>query len=999
MVRVDSESVSRALDSYLPELTSGEMRDYLSRRLEEVDSVAEGLSEAEFPAPASYDPELDTDGRLVDYFRHFVLAWTRDLEREVSGFTCLSEDNTVFQDHVAAQVQVVAELLVRTLLQELYLRRSRDQLQGESPEGRYRSFREWTNSAEGHRELLSRYPRAFQTACASVRTAGSGLLHILSQVELNRERLDSLAGVTEGVLIATVAAGRGDMHNGGRSVAEIVFEDGARILYKPRPLDSEVGFNALVRWFNERLGTSLSTVEVLTCRDEGFVEYVRAGEPRSGEREYFAQIGQLLGILYLVKAIDIHFENVVTCAEGPVVVDTETLLTPALHGLASGDARSAREKANAALRESVFGIGVLPFAMRAGESGEAALDVGVIGYDPGQQTPYKHLQLRNPGRDDMFVELAQGTSANATTNLSISRATGMPVREQRDTIKRELRRVLGYTASHKEEVRAAIEEFLGDASFRFLHHATSFYSQLRRMVTHPDAMVDPLARKALLSRVFLGARGRYEIAEDEARQLAEGDVPYFCYSARSRALLAGDGRVVLEDAFHESGLDAALNRISELGDEAIDRQSTLVDLSFVPKLLVSDDVTGFAPRRSSGSAPVRVDRSRLLEEATRVGDAFVDGMVDGPDDGPAVWIGPQVAAPEGEEWNPGVSGYDLYNGMPGIALALAGLARETGEERFRRAALRVIEPFERLLSEGPGDLTGTAYRGMCGMDGIVYTTATARRILGGGGLSVGELARALLWDIEPPKLSDFITGSAGTLAICLSLHRNAVGEDDRKFTEEAAKVYAARVMSDAAEHGTADGRLTEYIGYAHGDIGIAAPLLEYASVFGDRDAAERGTRMAAAVRDAQRDHTRDWPRMWEEVDDFSYAWCHGAPGILLGALEVTRHVPGIFPEQTLSRLAELTVTRGFGTNPTYCHGDLGSLETVLLAEQVSPGLFGDGVDDLYPRLFTDVIERYSERADTKYAYNHGFMLGQAGMVWSVLRHLDPGTYPSVVRLE
>lgn len=129
--------------------------------------------------------------------------------------------------------------------------------------------------------------------------------------------------------------------------------------------------------------------------------------------------------------------------------------------------------------------------------------------------------------------------------------------------------------------------------------------------------------------------------------------------------------------------------------------------------------------------------------------------------------------------------------------------------------------------------------------------------------------------------------------------------------------------------------------------------------------------------------------MWEEVDDFSYAWCHGAPGILLGALEVTRHVPGIFPEQTLSRLAELTVTRGFGTNPTYCHGDLGSLETVLLAEQVSPGLFGDGVDDLYPRLFTEVVERYSERSDTKYTYSNGIMLGQAGLIWSILRHLDP----------
>ena len=118
----------------------------------------------------------------------------------------------------------------------------------------------------------------------------------------------------------------------------------------------------------------------------------------------------------------------------------------------------------------------------------------------------------------------------------------------------------------------------------------------------------------------------------------------------------------------------------------------------------------------------------------------------------------------------------------------------------------------------------------------------------------------------------------------------------------------------------------------------------------------------------------------------------------MGAVSAVRHVPDAFPADRLARLAELTLERGFGNNTTYCHGDLGSLETVLLAEQVAPGLFGDGADGLYPRLFTEVVERYSERADTKYTYSHGIMLGQSGLLWSVLRHLDPLTYPSIVRL-
>ncbi|SHJ47003.1 type 2 lantibiotic biosynthesis protein LanM [Nocardiopsis flavescens] len=998
MARVEPEAVSRVLDTYIPELSPGETRDHLSRRLEDRETSFEECSEEEFPGPGPYDPGRDPDGRLVDYFRHHVLAWSRDLEADVRGSTCLDGDNTAFEDFVAAQVPAVAELLVRTLLRELFLRRSAGLLRGGSPQERYRSFREWTNSAEGHRRLLSRYPRAFRSARDRVRNAGAGLRHILSRIETHRAGLDALPGVTAGVRVATVLAGQGDMHNGGRSVAQVVFSDGARVLYKPRPLESETGFNAIVEWFNERLGPSLPTVRVLPCGDEGFVEYVRAGEPRSGSAGYFVRIGRLLGILYLVKAIDIHFENVVTCAGGPVVVDTETLLTPRLAARGQDADRSATAEAHALLGESVTGIGVLPFTMRRAGPGEVGMDVGVIGYDPGQEAPYKSLQFRNPGRDDMFVELVRGTSANSTANLSVARAADLPLREQRDAVKSELRRVLEYAASHKETVAGVVGEHLGKASFRFLHQPTVFYSQLLSMVTHPDAVTDPLIREALLSRVFLRARGAYEIAEDEARQLAEGDVPYFHYSADSRALLAGDGRVVLEEAFDESGLDAVRARIAGLDGRAIDRQAALVDLSFVAKLPLSDDVTGFSWRPSGRTAPARADRPRFLDEAVRIGDLLVDAMVEGSDPRhPAVWIGPQVAAPEGEEWTPGASGFDFYTGMPGIALALAGLARETGQERFRAAALKVVEPLEALLLGGSLGALGGTVVGMCGPDGIAYAVATARRLLGGGGPGAGRLARALVSDMATPNLYDFVTGSAGTLAVCLSLHRDAADGEERELTGRAAAFFADHVMKGVRESGGGEGRVTGYTGYAHGDMGIAAKLLEYAAAFGDREALASATRMAEAVRDARTGRDRDWPRVWGE-SDYSYAWCHGAPGILMGALEVNRHAPGLFPEEALGRLAELTAGRGFGNNPTYCHGDLGSLETVLLAQETAPGLFGDGAADLYPRLFAEVVERYSERADTKYAYSHGIMLGQSGLLWSVLRHLDPRAYPSIVRL-
>ncbi|SCF69787.1 hypothetical protein GA0115255_103262 [Streptomyces sp. Ncost-T6T-2b] len=136
--------------------------------------------------------------------------------------------------------------------------------------------------------------------------------------------------------------------------------------------------------------------------------------------------------------------------------------------------------------------------------------------------------------------------------------------------------------------------------------------------------------------------------------------------------------------------------------------------------------------------------------------------------------------------------------------------------------------------------------------------------------------------------------------------------------------------------------------------------------------------------------------------------------MLLGALMSNEYAPGAVSRPVLDRLAGLTLARGFGNNPTYCHGDLACAEIVGLGQELVPGLFGaaartgaaddggsdgtgDGLDDLYPRLFDEVVERYGQRSDTKYAYTNSLMVGEAGLAWSVLRHLDPGSHPSLLR--
>ncbi|MFD5623102.1 type 2 lanthipeptide synthetase LanM family protein [Streptomyces yangpuensis] len=999
------EVISEALRTYLPELKSAELIKHVEERLRAAaatcgEAEADGSGrEGGLPAPAPYDPALDADGLFLDYFTHFVRPWA-DLVREgvAEAAPFVAASHTIVDEFVTGQTGLVSRLMVRTLVEELHRHRSQDLLDGDTPQERYASFRRWTNSEAGHRHLLAAYPQLFRQVDSSLEASARYVLALLRELGDHIDELPELiAGRPQGLLVERLALGEGDTHNGGRSVAQIVFTDGSRVLYKPHPIAAEAGYNAFVAWMNGRLGTDLPTVSVLPTAQGGFVEFVPTQEYAGEQKEYFARIGTVAGILFLLKATDIHFENVVTCAEGPVVIDTETLLSPRLQAAAeSYDSGAASGIGARVLQESIIGSGLLPLVVRA-KDGDHGMDIGAIGYGTGQRTPYKSLSLQNAGRDDMCVAMVTTETTQANANLAVQRATELPVTAQRDVIKDRFRSVLEYAAAHPDEVMAAIESHLGDVQFRHVNQATIFYTQLLRMATHPRAVADPLVRAAVLNRVVLRTGDVPAIADEEVRQMAAGDVPYFSYSARSRALCSTRG-VVLADAFEEPPLETVRARVHGLDEAVIARELRLIDYSFVNKLPTDREKTGFVPRRPAGRPPVAVGRDRLLREAERIGEELLAGLVDSTDTRhPATWIAPQVTTDSQSQWSPGTLGYDLYGGSPGPALVLAGLARETGRRVFADAARRVLDPVEEQLRSGLLAEQGVSVGGMTGMAGTAYAVFVARRLLDEPDPArPAELARELARCSGTEVGTDWLSGMAGALAVSMALHDGTADPAERQAVAAAVRTVAAAQVEALGGPGLRDARVTPYTGYAHGAMGIGPGLIRYGTEFADPQVRELGLRTVGAVLDFYDQSDRDWPRVWGEPER-AYGWCHGAPGLLLGALTALEYAPGSVSGPVLSRLAELTIGRGFGNNPTYCHGDLASAEVVALGESRLPGLFGAGVEDLYPRLFGEVVERYGQRNDTKYAYTNSLMVGDAGLAWSVLHHLDPETYPSMLR--
>lgn len=120
-----------------------------------------------------------------------------------------------------------------------------------------------------------------------------------------------------------------DHHNNGRSVMIVRFASGLKLVYKPKYLGLEEAYFRLLDWLNKK-GELLQfkLLKVINRSTYGWVEYAEHLPCRDEQeaRLYYHRSGMILCLVYLLEGIDFHNENLIACAEHPVLVDLETLL-------------------------------------------------------------------------------------------------------------------------------------------------------------------------------------------------------------------------------------------------------------------------------------------------------------------------------------------------------------------------------------------------------------------------------------------------------------------------------------------------------------------------------------------------------------------------------------------------------------------------------------------------------------------------------------------------
>lgn len=304
--------------------------------------------------------------------------------------------------------------------------------------------------------------------------------------------------------IRMIDGGDSDIHN-GRCVHIVSFENGMKIVYKPRSLKLDSIWQDYLQDMAVKSGIGPFKVPWILQREEyGYEEYIER-KPVSGSygfSEYFRRCGFLLGVTYALQGNDLHAENMIACENCPVLVDLETGVRACGNTVFSDVKNPIEDRYR---YDSVMRTNLLPF-----------LTMGRT-ISPGDDafTANKAL-LKNLPYDENGVRSAEKYVRELTKGFCLAY----------DTIQK-----YGIT-----------KDFSG-CSVRFLIRNTSFYRNIQKMTYAPENLKDTASFEHRLDDLMqlyqkVGADTDHgffgELLEKEKQAIRQGYIPRLTLNMQDR---------------------------------------------------------------------------------------------------------------------------------------------------------------------------------------------------------------------------------------------------------------------------------------------------------------------------------------------------------------------------------------------------------------------------------------------------------------------------------
>ncbi len=912
------------------------------------------------------------------------------------------DPQTIVEKLVPGLADRLISILEKTFVLELHVARLQGELHGNSSEERFEDYVAKFSNREAILDLFKEYPVLGQQCFQCIQQWRTSCVEFLERLCADWSEIKHLFSpkATIGYL-ANLMFGAGDRHNNGRSVFIAEFQSGLKLIYKPRSLALAFHFQSLLVWLNQHgYALAFQTLPLLCRENYGWIRYIETKDCDSidGVSRFYKRIGAYIALLYVLDGTDFHHENLLACGEHPILIDLETLFVP--NTLNINESLGALDMANRNVYCSVLKTGFLPTRTPT----QGSFDVSGIGGADNQRVTQNVFSWIAKGTDQVRLQRSDGI-LKSTNNRPTVAGKCANILDYVDPLIDGFTTMYRFLWRSREKLLSKTSPLLAfaKAEVRVIFRNTQEYASILEKSYHPNLLRDALDRDLFFDKLWVQAVLRphlKHLVSAEHQDLWRGDIPIFTTYPDSTALFDSQRRRI-ENFFNLPSIIQVQNNIKNLGQIDLERQIWFIKASLTTFAVRTGAVQKpYGYLAQTNNAPVKADE--LMNLTKKIGNSLVISAIQ--DDQEATWIGLNFVAENYCQLE--AAGYNLYDGNAGIALYLAYLGMISADNRFTKLAEKSLNSLSVYITEPSSIRSIGAFDGWAG---IIYLLTHLSVLWGRSELlcKAEQLVEYIQPLIKYDNSFDIISGSAGCINALLTLHEVSPSDTALQVAIQCGEhlLNSARSM----QYGIAWGAPNQLplAGFSHGVAGISWALFQLSHVAG-RDDFHQAAINALVYEDSlfsQKDC--NWADLRSINEDpisgtISYmsAWCHGAPGIALGRL---KSLPYYYTERVLNDIEvaiQTTLRNGFSANHSLCHGDLGNIDVLLMAQQHKHQQWLNEKIWLLTRSIIDSMELYGCISGIPHGVETpGLMTGLAGIGYGLLRLAAPDRVPSVLTLE
>jgi type 2 lantibiotic biosynthesis protein LanM len=820
--------------------------------------------------------------------------------------------------------------------------------------------------------------------------------------------------------VSSISESQSDLHNLGESVRILSFDDGNKVVYKPKDLRLDEILFKFINFLNKKDPPyNLRLPRVISCEGYGWAEFIEHNSCESSQdfKLFYERSGAWLILLHLLVCVDMHYENIIASGSHPVPIDLETILQASNPELEfNQEALAANNFAIDKIQNSVLLVGMLPSYIKLPQN---------IVNDMGGLNAVRRASLRGEWRNintNGMRWIQQQSNIEISPNIPHLNSKYAQFGDFKSEFLEGFKQYAHFLQGQKDSAYLKdLWRSFSNLQTRKVVRPTRFYFSLLQRLKDHRAMDDGITwsvQADFLAR-FADLDGQndflWPLQKAEREALFHLNIPYFLNSTNSNDLSDKFANSISTRA--KPGLKRALERWENLTNQEILWQSRIIEIStnFVRGSKASENqLDGINRPGRILAVNTRKESSdnNLVKELGHIIDRI--DYFSFQDRNSISWIGLDWIT-DSEVGILAPLGPDLYGGISGIAVFLAAYHRQFNTDRSQQMLQKILNGL-RQYTHHSGTARWSRTLGIGGANGIgsiLYAQTVIASILNDQSILEDAIQTSNILTkelIDTDKNLDVISGSAGAILCLLALYRNTKSQavlekailcgehllNTPRVGKAGFRSWVGMGMSDIPLNGMAHGAAG--FQYALTSLAIASTRQDFA------DAAKECLAYEESNYDAS---LFNWPDLSmgngseKPMKNILCQWCHGALGIGMSRIgQVKRGQELYLTEAAIKNACTGAIKNWPNAFDNLCCGTLGNIELLNEASRLlnDPKLQELSLSRLDAVMLTREKNRgyaFSPKGDE---FNLGFFRGLSGVGYTLLRTLNPNL-PNILLWE